>query len=174
MEANEFKRIFLPHHRLLYRLAFQLTGDAVSGEDLLQDFYLKLWQQRDSLPLEARTADYLAVMMRNMHLNLQRGNRDKLPDEMGENYISANNTPELQVESEEQMLILRRLIERLPPKEAEVARLMIVEQRNYDEIQSATGMEYGAVRIAAMRVRKKLLEQIKKINDYERHRPEGA
>ena len=49
MNAQEFKRRFMPFHRLLYRVAFHLTGNVQNAEDLLQDTYLKLWQKRNEL-----------------------------------------------------------------------------------------------------------------------------
>ena len=166
MDSAEFKRIFLPYHRLLYRVAFQLEGDAADAEDLMQDFYLKLWQRRDDLGTAACNAEYLVVMMRNLYYNQQRAKWDRFLDEMGENDLTADDLPDLRVEAHEQMALLRRLVDQLPPKEAKLARLRFLEQMDYAEIQAATGMEYGAVRTAVMRVRIKLAEKIKRINDY--------
>ena len=59
MDAREFKQRFMPHHRLLYRVAYHLTGNAQDAEDLLQDMYLKLWQKRDDLPDEAMKEDLM-------------------------------------------------------------------------------------------------------------------
>lgn len=39
----------MPFYKLLYRVAYRLTGNAQDAEDLLQDTYLKLWQKRDEL-----------------------------------------------------------------------------------------------------------------------------
>lgn len=55
MNAQEFKKRFMPFHRLLYRVAFHLTGNVQDAEDLLQDTYLKLWQKRNELRDEAST-----------------------------------------------------------------------------------------------------------------------
>ena len=53
MDAREFKQRYMPHHQVLYRVAYHLTGNEQDAEDLLQDLYLKLWQKRDDLPDEA-------------------------------------------------------------------------------------------------------------------------
>ena len=47
MDAREFKQRFMPHYKLLYRVAYHLTANAQDAEDLLQDLYLKLWQKRE-------------------------------------------------------------------------------------------------------------------------------
>ena len=72
MDAREFKRRFMPHYRLLYRVAYHLTGNAQDAEDLLQDLYLKLWQKRDDLPDETINDAYLATMMRNLFVDQRR------------------------------------------------------------------------------------------------------
>ena len=67
MNAQEFKQRFMPFHRLLYRVAFHLTGNVQDAEDLLQDTYLKLWQKRDDIREEAVNQAYLVTLMRNLH-----------------------------------------------------------------------------------------------------------
>ena len=63
MDAQEFKQRFMPHYKLLYRVAYHLTGNAQDAEDLLQDMYLKLWQKREDLKEETDTQAYLVTMM---------------------------------------------------------------------------------------------------------------
>ena len=72
MDAREFRQRFMPHHQLLYRVAYHLTSNAQDAEDLLQDLYLKLWQKRDELPEEATRDAYLATMMRNLFIDQRR------------------------------------------------------------------------------------------------------
>ena len=49
MNQQEFKQQFMPFHRMLYRVAFELTGNTQDAEDLLQDTYLRIWQKREVL-----------------------------------------------------------------------------------------------------------------------------
>ena len=72
MNAQEFKQRFMPFHKLLYRVAFHLTGNVQDAEDLLQDTYLKLWQKRDDIREEAVNQAYLVTLMRNLLRDQQR------------------------------------------------------------------------------------------------------
>ena len=96
MDAQEFKQRFMPHYKLLYRVAYQLTGNAQDAEDLLQDLYLKLWQKRDDLPDEAMKEAYLVTMIRHLFVDQRRlkhldasaelKNEDGPPDERSLDY----------------------------------------------------------------------------------------
>ena len=61
MDANDFKRKFLPYHRKLYRAAFHLMGNAQDAEDMVQEAYLKLWKRRDELPTDIANLEAYCV-----------------------------------------------------------------------------------------------------------------
>lgn len=42
MDAESFKKEFLPYHRKLYLVAYKLLENAADAEDLIQEAYLKL------------------------------------------------------------------------------------------------------------------------------------
>ena len=45
MDAESFKKEFLPYHRKLYCIAYRLLENAADAEDLVQEAYLKLWDK---------------------------------------------------------------------------------------------------------------------------------
>ncbi|MDE6377502.1 MAG: RNA polymerase sigma factor, partial [Duncaniella sp.] len=49
MDADEFKRLFLPCHQQLYRVAYRLSGNEQDAQDLVQETFLKMWSSRDKL-----------------------------------------------------------------------------------------------------------------------------
>ena len=60
MDAASFKKMFLPYHRKLYKVAFRLLENEDDARDVLQDAYLKLWDKRDALgiiDIRARTSN---------------------------------------------------------------------------------------------------------------------
>ena len=67
MDANDFKRKFLPYHRKLYRAAFHLMGNAQDAEDMVQEAYLKLWKRMDELPTDiANLEAYCVTLVKNI------------------------------------------------------------------------------------------------------------
>ena len=49
MNATEFKQLLLPLNARLYKVAFLLLGNEDDAKDVVQDAYLKLWNQREKL-----------------------------------------------------------------------------------------------------------------------------
>ena len=67
MDANDFKRLFLPYHRKLYRVAFRLLGNVQDAEDMVQEAYLKLWKRREELPSNIESWEaYCITLTKNL------------------------------------------------------------------------------------------------------------
>ena len=164
MDAREFKQRFLPHHRLLYRVAYQLTGNAQDAEDLLQDLYLKLWQKRDDLPNEAMNEAYLVTMIRRLYIDQRRlkhldasaelKNEDGPPDE---------RSLDRQIDAKDEAQQMEGLINQLPERDSKIIQMHLVEDRSYEEIERDTGLSQGNIRIIVMRTKKKLKQQFQNI-----------
>ena len=164
MDAREFKQRFMPHYRLLYRVAYHLTGNAQDAEDLLQDLYLKLWQKRDDLPDETINDAYLATMMRNLFVDQRRlkhvdasaelKNEDGPPDE---------RSLDRQIDARDEVRQMEGLINELSERDAKIIQMHLVDDRSYEEIEHDTGLSQGNIRIIVMRTKKKLKQQFQNI-----------
>lgn len=170
MTAQEFKDIFLPYYKTLYRVAYHLTGGAADAEDLLQDLYLKLWKQRDMFPSEARCEAYLVRMMQNLYYDEVRRKRFDTSAELIDVQPPDSDNLELKIETDEQMQLLLKLIEELPPKERLVATLFIIDRKSYSEIQKETQLQADNIRQLLHRAKTKLTNQLNNINNHEGHK----
>lgn len=164
MNAQEFKQRFMPYHRLLYRVAFHLTGNVQDAEDLLQDTYLKLWQKRDDLREEAVTQAYLVTLMRNLLRDQQRLKRIDSSAEL-RNELSPPDERNLdhQIDAKDEASQMEGLINQLPERDGKIIRMHLVEERSYEEIEKKTGLSQGNIRIIVMRTRQKLKQQFIKL-----------
>ncbi len=154
----------MPHYRLLYRVAYHLTGNAQDAEDLLQDLYLKLWQKRDDLPDETINDAYLATMMRNLFVDQRRlkhvdasaelKNEDGPPDE---------RSLDRQIDARDEVRQMEGLINELSERDAKIIQMHLVEDCSYEEIERDTGLSQGNIRIIVMRTKKKLKQQFQNI-----------
>ena len=164
MNAQEFKQRFMPYHRLLYRVAFHLTGNVQDAEDLLQDTYLKLWQKRDDLREEAVTQAYLVTLMRNLLRDQQRLKRIDSSAELKDE-LSPPDERNLdhQIDAKDEASQMEGLINQLPERDGKIVRMHLVEEHSYEEIEKKIGLSQGNIRIIVMRTRQKLKQQFTKL-----------
>ena len=175
MDAREFKQRFMPHYKLLYRVAYYLTGNAQDAEDLLQDMYLKLWQKRENLKEEADTQAYLVTMMKNLFVDQRRHKRLDASED-----IEAHASPpdelslDEQIGSQDEVQQVEGLIRQLSERDAKIIQMHLMEDRSYEEIESDTGLSQGNIRIIVMRAKKKLKQQFQNITDYRPRSTSGS
>ena len=164
MDAREFKQRFMPHHRLLYRVAYHLTGNAQDAEDLLQDMYLKLWQKRDDLPDEAMKDAYLVTMMRNLFIDQRRLKHVDASAELKEELSPPDERSlDRQIDTRDEAAQMEGLIRQLSERDAKIIQMHLMEDRSYEEIERDTGLSQGNIRIIVMRTKNKLKKQFQKI-----------
>ena len=164
MDAQEFKQRFMPHYKLLYRVAYHLTGNAQDAEDLLQDMYLKLWQKRDDLPNEAMKEAYLVTMMRRLFIDQRRLKHIDASAELKEELSPPDERSlDHQMDTKDEAQQMEGLISELPERDGKIIRMHLIEDRSYEEIEQDTGLSQGNIRIIVMRTRQKLKQQFQNI-----------
>ncbi len=157
MDAKEFKQRFLPHHRMLYHVAYRLTGNVQDAEDLLQDTYLRLWQKRESLSEEATQEAFLVSVMRHLHIEQRRlmshtmlATVEQLPDRPDERSLSST------MEAGDQWQYIDRLLDNMPERERKVFRRHFVNDQSYADIERDTGLTQANARQIISRTKQKL------------------
>ena len=170
MDATDFKRKFLPYHRKLYRVAFQLTGNAQDAEDMVQEAYLKLWKRRDELPPDIGSIEaYCVTLTKNLCYDALRLSHieedDRPPEELP---IAEHSDVMHEVERRDEANQVMRLIGGLPDQQRQVILMRDVDDRPFEEIEQETGLSAVNIRVLLSRARKKIREQFKEIMNYER------
>ena len=170
MDANDFKRKFLIHHRRLYRTAVQLMGNAQDAEDMVQEAYFRLWKRRNELPVDIfNTEAYCVTLVKNIcydALRLSHLEEDGRPPEQLN--IATESNVMKEVEQKDEVRHVMKLINRLPNQQRQVMLMRDVDDRPYEEIEQTTGLSAVNIRVLLSRARKKIREQFKEMMNYER------
>lgn len=168
MDASEFKQQFLPCHRKLFKVAFQLMGNAQDAEDMVQEAYLKLWNKRDQLTDVLNAEAYSVILIKNLCYDvLRRAQLDedgRAPEELN---LSTDTNIIREVEQRDEADHIQRLIGRLPLQQRQVIILRDVNDCSFEEIEKATGLNAINIRVLLSRARKKIREQFNVIVNYE-------
>lgn len=168
MDADRFKKEFLPFHRKLYFVAYRLLESEADAEDLVQEAYLKMWDKRESLQAIGNPEAFSVRLVKNMCYDILRSGKNVLNKqavELGEVNETTHADP---LETKDDLRVVKNIIASLPEQQQKVVVLRDIKECSYEEIAQLTGLSSGNVRVLLSRARKKIREQFNKLNDYER------
>ena len=167
MLARDFKTDVLPIHNKLLRFALQILQDEEQAKDVLQDIFLKLWQKRDELAKVENLEAFAIRMTRNRCLDVIRTRRTVSMEVVKKNRLSGEDCSDTDyLESADTTSLVKRIIAGLPDLQRTVIQLRDIEQLEYDEIAEATELNVNAIRVNLSRARKKVRDEILKIQNY--------
>lgn len=166
MKSEDFNREFIAAKDSAYRYAITLLHDRQAAEDAVQDLYEKLWRRR----LFIRETGFRALVMtgiRNMCIDRIRSWQRTGPHaDMASAERHLQSAEHDDVERSETGMIIRSLIESLPPREREVIHLRDIEGMEITEIAEVTGSTEQSVRMALSRARCRVKEGVIKIMNH--------
>lgn len=177
MDAVEFKEKILPVHQKLLRLSFRFLGNIQEAEDVVQEVFMKLWNMRGQLDEIKNHEAFSTTITKNLCLDKIKARRtvrldDQLPTLV--NRASVNHDPHQLSENLETMVIIRQIIQHLPEQQQTVLIMRDIEQYEFEEIQSITGLDMNYIRVNLSRARKQVREELIKVHAYGTERNKTA
>ncbi|WP_165020749.1 RNA polymerase sigma factor [Dysgonomonas sp. ZJ279] len=166
MDVEIFKKVFLPYHQKLYRIAYRIIQNESSAEDIVQETYTKLWDKRNDLDNIENTEVFAVVILRNQcldHLRKTKKNRQTSYDYD----IPETESLTKQIELQDEVHHIRQLVDNLPEQQRQVMILKHWDSCTDEEIEQITGLSSGNIRVTLSRARKTIREQFKQLNRYE-------
>jgi len=135
MNSKEFETIFNQYYPVLCRYAFSLVKNKVTAEDIVQEQFINLWENRYRTSISSYSA-YLFKAVKNKSINyLQSGHYKNivLSDPLKESSKITNCTREAINHNELQQLIVEA-IRKLPPRCSYIFYLKRFEEFSNAEI----------------------------------------
>lgn len=158
---NQYRRLYEANYGLIYSFVMRrLPDDRDSIEDVVAEVFAVAWNKRGTIPPPPEDRYWLLAVAEKSVLrqkrNLQRRGRllDRVRIEARADHSSGlYNSVEGTVADVQQV---RKAIESLPPREAEVLRLLHWEHLSTTEAAQVLGCSPNTVSIRAHRARKRL------------------
>lgn len=167
MDAESFKKEFLPFHRKLYFVAYRLLENEADAEDLVQEAYLKMWNKRDGLAAISNPEAFSVKLVKNMCFDILRSGKSSLNRHTAELSEINECIHTDSLEARDELKLVKNIISDLPAQQQKVLILRDIKDCTYEEIEQLTGLNSVNVRVLLSRARKKIREQYKKIVSYE-------
>lgn len=162
MDTETFKKVFLPYHQKLYRVAYRIVQDAANAEDIVQDTFIKLWNKKDELDNIDNTEGFAIIILRNTCLDYLRKTKNDYHTSY-EADIPETVSLSAQIELRDNAHYVKTLINKLPEQQRQVIMLKHWDGYSDEEIEEMTGLSPGNIRVILSRARKTIKEQYSKI-----------
>ena len=143
-----YQRAFDAHWSDVFRFALAWTNDWAAAEDLAQDAYLRLWNERGRLDWSRPVLPWLLVATRRLATDRFRRLRRHL--------FIEGRPADLDPAIHARWLDVRAAMETLSPTERTALVMTAIEGASYDEAARLLGTSAGALRAAVSRARTKL------------------
>ncbi|MBR5087036.1 MAG: sigma-70 family RNA polymerase sigma factor [Muribaculaceae bacterium] len=149
---------FLDLRDKLHHIAMRYLQSDEEAQDALQDTWLKLSCKGDvETPQEARNK--LVAVLRNICIDRLRKKRT-----VSIGSINSNDVPQCSIEIEDIKRLEKLLQEQLTPLQRQIFNLITHEGYDYEQIAKQLSMSAEAVRMNMSRIRKKIRETLKKLD----------
>jgi RNA polymerase sigma-70 factor (family 1) len=161
-EGNEeaFRQVFHRYNRSIYPFVYSLVKSDIDAREIIQDVFLKLWLQRDSLPSITNPGGWLHTVAANEAYSHLRNRaryelklRNLTPSE------SAGTDLEQELDAKFIKSLINEAVSRLPPRRREVFTLSRLEGYSRKEIA-------GKLAISEHTVRNQLVEAVEFVQGY--------
>ena len=166
MKQAEFLNIVVPFKDKIFRLAKRLLISREEAEDATQEVLLKLWRNKEQIHNYRNVEAFSMTMTKNLCLDKLKSRHSQNLKIVHSNYKDENTSLQKQVELNDSVDWVGRIIEELPEQQRMVIQLRDIEEYDFDEIAEMLDMKNTAVRVALSRARKTIRERLTKTHKY--------
>jgi RNA polymerase sigma-70 factor (ECF subfamily) len=164
-DINAFEALYVHTRERLFVYAFSILKDEDAAQDIVQELFVDLWENRLFLNIHTGLIGYLVRSVRNRSLDQlkkQQNHRRLAKDHFyaAEKEVAIRNI----LENKELGAVLEAVIHKLPPMPAKVFRLHYIEKLNYTEIAEKLQISSNTVSNHMTRALKDLRENLKNID----------
>lgn len=143
-----FKQIFLCYEKRLYYFVFSITKSEYIAEEILQEVFIKIWTNRESIDINRSFESFIFTITRNLTYNYLRdaSRREAIRNELWSNVVAQQQDVESNVIFEEYKDIVEDIIQNLPVQKRSIYQLSRQEGKSNSEIAAILGISPKTVR----------------------------
>lgn len=155
MTEQRFHSEYIALADSLYRVAFYILESEAEAEDAVQELYLKLWEGRSRLDEVRQPKAYCIRMLKNLCLDrIRRAQHLTFPERLPE--TDSGRAQDDEIDGRRRLDKVLEAVKSLPERQRQVLLMRTVQGLSYEEISSATGMNYLTLRVLVSQARKRL------------------
>lgn len=166
-DYNAFERLFERHRDLVYRFAYNMAGRRDDAEDLVQEAFVRAYQNLGRYRDEAKFTTWLLRIVSNLatdhgRMHNRRTALEKQEAGGGLDWMTVGNVtdPVQELEADRRAGILRKAIASLPPHHRNMIVMRDIEERDYADISATLGCTVGGAKLRVLRARRALRDRV--------------
>jgi RNA polymerase sigma-70 factor (ECF subfamily) len=160
-EVAKMAVLFERHHRPLFRYFVSMNRNRELSEDLVQDVFFRMLRYRASYDPNQSFTAWMYQIARNASVDQAQKRKgevvgiDEFDDRRPEPASDAPG-PEQAAQKGQDLVLLRRALDRLPVEKREILVLSRFQDMKYEEIAAVLGCEVGTVKVRVFRAMRAL------------------
>lgn len=157
-----FRVLVERHSRLVFRLAYRMTGNEQDAEDLVQESFLRAYKQIHTFDDRAAFGTWLHRICVNCSLDLLRARKKRQSDEPSwlDSVAAPEPSPERLSQSSQVAQLLKPALGKLSENERTAFVLRHYEGSSIEEIAQVLGIQTGAAKHSVFRAVQKLRQSL--------------
>ena len=166
MNQTAFLNLVLPFKDKLYRMAKRLLVSNEEAEDATQEILLKLWTNKTKISSYKNAEAFAMTMTKNYCFDRLKSKQAQNLRIVHSNYQDDSTQLQKQVEHQDSLGWVAKLMQQLPAQQRMVMQLRDIEHYEFSDIAKVLDMKETAVRVTLSRARKTIREQLTQKHNY--------
>jgi len=157
-----FEKIYRLYHLPIYTNILRMVHDEAAADDLLQEVFLRVWENRNKIDPEKSFAGYLFTCSRFLVLNFLR---NVSVEKQVENYLSKTQSElyrhiEEGIFCQEAEIFIQKTISELPPQRLKIYTLCKTQGMTYQEVATVLGISATTVQDHMVKARRFIRDRV--------------
>lgn len=166
-DYGAFELLFERYRTLVYRFAYQMNPRRDDAEDIVQEAFVRAYQNLHKYRDEAKFTTWLLRIVTNLCTDQARMSHRRSSLEQQEaagalDWMTIGDTedPVQNLEADRRKEVLRKALNALPTHHRAVIVLRDIEEKDYTEIAGILGCSIGGAKLRVLRARRALRDRI--------------
>lgn len=151
-QGTFFKDLYQTYSPKVHRLCLGYTGNATEADDLLQEVFIKAWQNLDKFRGDSQISTWIYRIAVNTCLHHLRSQKNKKNVDIDKTVIKKEEEID---DKEQQIQLLYKCISELSEADRLIITLLL-EEVPYSEIAEVTAISEGNLRVKIHRIKQQL------------------
>jgi RNA polymerase sigma-70 factor (ECF subfamily) len=168
-QGNEhaFEKIYNSYSSRLFGNVYKMVKSETTTQEILQDVFIKIWNNRASIDLDKSFRSYLfRIAENNVYDFFRRATRDKkMRAQLFASATEEYEHIETMIYQKENALLLQKAIDSLSPQRQQVFRSIKLDNKSYDEVSRQLGISVSTISDHIVKANKAIREFIFTHND---------